>query len=552
MNYQNFIYFDWVSYINNNDDLLQSGMKTKKDAWLHWIHHGKKEGRTFYTLLEEVNQLDSDSQNTGIDDTTNTTNTSTSNTNEESYHNFDWKSYLGNYLDLSSIKTKDHAFQHWINHGRKEGRQFYGMTNEFGNNDVNDDFNNFDWETYLNNYEDLIKSGIKTKEHAFKHWMQHGKQEGRQIHNIMSEEMEKFDWKTYLNTYGDLSLTGVATKEDAWNHWINYGKKEERTPEYKNTTKIHCARFGNLFFLNMLGHFVSVHNNLKMEYKYEKKFNELGIEFYSGEKTYDEDFTLTDKNFMNFIYENNQTPIEKNIVFTNEMWGHDSDFCFLLDEYFKNTNVRDKIMSTNLFKSRYNKNNKVNNNDLYVHVRLDDAKDKYNHLTFEYYDKILSQISFDKGYISSDTIKDDICKQLIRKYRLNTIYDSDIHTLMFGSTCRHIVLSGGTYSWLIGFLGFFSDVYCPAKRRDVWYGDIFVFPTWKKIESADSIEIKDTGETIVDLKKEKTIKQENIEKEQNIMKSEIKNNVQNVQNVQNNIQIKSKNKKKYKNKKKIS
>jgi len=60
---------------------------------------------------------------------------------------------------------------------------------------------------------------------------------------------------------------------------------------------------------------------------------------------------------------------------------------------------------------------------------------------------------------------------------------------MFGSTCQHIVLSGGTFSWLIGFLGFFSDVYFPSNREKVWYGDIFVFPRWKGVESKDSIKI---------------------------------------------------------------
>jgi hypothetical protein len=117
--------------------------------------------------------------------------------------------------------------------------------------------------------------------------------------------------------------------------------------------------------------------------------------------------------------------------------------------------------------------------------------DVYNNLTFEYYDKVLSSISFDKGYISSDTIKSDICKDLIKKYKLNIAYDTDIHTIMFGSTCQHIVLSGGTFSWLIGFLGFFSDVYFPSHREKVWYGDIFVFPRWKGVKSKDSIEIVD-------------------------------------------------------------
>jgi hypothetical protein len=52
---------------------------------------------------------------------------------------------------------------------------------------------------------------------------------------------------------------------------------------------------------------------------------------------------------------------------------------------------------------------------------------------------------------------------------------------MFGSTCKNIILSGGTFSWLIGFLSpNNSNVFYPdIKKR--WYGDIFNFKNWKKI-----------------------------------------------------------------------
>jgi hypothetical protein len=303
---------------------------------------------------------------------------------------------------------------------------------------------------------------------------------------LVKAGMESFDWKNYLNTYEDLRLSGMRTKQEAWNHWINYGKDEERTLEWRNTTKIHRARFGNLFFLNMAGHLISARNNLKLEYKYEKQFNELGVTFHRGTKTYDEDLVLTDNSFLDIIYENNDKPLKRNIVFTNEMWCQSKDFCFLLAQYFKNPTRREGVMSNNFFKSRYNSDNTIYNNDLYVHVRLADAK-QYNYLPFEYYDKILSQITFDRGYISSDALQDDICSRLIKKYALHAIHDSPVRTLMFGGTCRHIVLSGGAFSWLAGFFGFFSDIYCPSERRGVWYGNIFVFQDWKKVDSSDSV-----------------------------------------------------------------
>ena len=469
-NEEKFIYFDWVSYINNNVDLLACGMNNKEDAWYHWVHNGKSEKRKFFTILDEYDE---------------------ENKKDESLQNFDWVSYLDNNVDLieSGIYSKEEAWIHWLNHGKNEGRIFYNIHKVYKNhrNDTNIEESEFDWETYLDNYEDLREAGVSTKEHAWEHWKRHGKDEGRTFYKPI-EIPDSFDWENYLKTYGDLRLSGISTKEHAWEHWINYGINEERTCEYKNTTKIHCARFGNLFFLNMVGSLISANNNLKMEYKYENKFKELGIDFCNGNKTYEEDFVLRDDNFLKFIYENNILPVKKNIVFTNEMWCHKKDFCFLLENYFKNQNIRDKIINKNLFKSRYS-----NNEDLYIHVRLGDTIENYNYLSFDYYDKILSEKSFEKGYISSDTIKHDICKELIKKYKLNIIHESDIRTIMFGSTCKYIVLSGGTYSWLIGFFGFYSEVFYPAKRKGVWYGNIFVFPKWNEIESKNSDEFEQNG-----------------------------------------------------------
>ena len=42
---------------------------------------------------------------------------------------------------------------------------------------------NFDWEFYINRYSDLRKSNINTKEKAYRHWIQFGKKEGRVCYN---------------------------------------------------------------------------------------------------------------------------------------------------------------------------------------------------------------------------------------------------------------------------------------------------------------------------------------------------------------------------------
>ncbi|MFH0986164.1 MAG: hypothetical protein V1882_11660 [Candidatus Omnitrophota bacterium] len=42
----------------------------------------------------------------------------------------------------------------------------------------------FDWETYVQNYEDLRQAGITTEAKAQQHWMEFGKDEGREYHAI--------------------------------------------------------------------------------------------------------------------------------------------------------------------------------------------------------------------------------------------------------------------------------------------------------------------------------------------------------------------------------
>ena len=220
---------------------------------------------------------------------------------------------------------------------------------------------------------------------------------------------EKFDYKTYLNINKDLKY---ISKKEAWDHWKNFGILEERATNFTNNSKIHNARFGNLFLINMAIHFISSKFNLKFEYKYFQKFKNLGIDFFIGKKTYDKTILLCDKSFINIIkYKHKRT----NIAIDNNMWCQDKDFIFFLKEYFNQEHIRLKIINNNIFKERYN-----NNNDLYIHVRLGDISNKFNN-SFNYYDSVISKTNFKKGYISSDSIDNKICTQLVSKYKLNII-----------------------------------------------------------------------------------------------------------------------------------
>jgi hypothetical protein len=60
LKYDDYQNFNWKQYINNYPDLEQSGINTKKEAWNHWIHHGKDEGRLTHDFYQEEIQNNND------------------------------------------------------------------------------------------------------------------------------------------------------------------------------------------------------------------------------------------------------------------------------------------------------------------------------------------------------------------------------------------------------------------------------------------------------------------------------------------------------------
>jgi hypothetical protein len=127
-------------------------------------------------------------------------------------------------------------------------------------------------------------------------------------------------------------------------------------------------------------------------------------------------------------------------------------------------------------------------NGVFVHVRLGDLLSPFyrgtgnKHIPFEYYDLALDGLGFSDGYISSDTPDHEIVTHLKNKYQLISFSASEDDTLIFASKCNMKVLSLGTFSWWIGFMGNQRCVIYPDQFRCIkWHGDIFTFKHWKKV-----------------------------------------------------------------------
>lgn len=126
--------------------------------------------------------------------------------------------------------------------------------------------------------------------------------------------------------------------------------------------------------------------------------------------------------------------------------------------------------------------NPVENNDVFVHVRLGDILDIRYNLPFEHYDSILGSINFDNGYISSDSMDHDIVRILSQKYNLKPYNNTPEETIKFASNFKYKVLSSGTFSWWIGFLGCQDNVFVPDYNKyPKWMGDIYTIKQWNYI-----------------------------------------------------------------------
>jgi hypothetical protein len=100
----------------------------------------------------------------------------------------------------------------------------------------------------------------------------------------------------------------------------------------------------------------------------------------------------------------------------------------------------------------------------------------------------LSLVSFDNLFISTDEPKHEIITQLIAAYPNATIvFHNPVKTIQFGSTAKHVILSHGSFSAIIGYLSFFSTVYYPKYGR-MWHGDIFSIPSFIVVDGKNQIQ----------------------------------------------------------------
>lgn len=235
------------------------------------------------------------------------------------------------------------------------------------------------------------------------------------------------------------------------------------------------GRLCNQIIRNLVVSQLAKKHDLYVQYSsYDEINNQLGIKLYIGKNKYEDSFKLNDENFF-ILLELSNVPFN---LYSHENYFQTKEISNYLYEYLRTSEVKNSIINHNKFSHRFNKNN-----DLFIHLRTTDAKQWIPSL--EYYLNTIKKINFDKLFIASDNFMDDYIKKIQEQYPKSELVKlSAIETIKFGSTCKNIILSHGSFSAMIGWLAYDSIIYYPdySKASAKWFGDMFDIPGWQRIE----------------------------------------------------------------------
>ena len=199
--------------------------------------------------------------------------------------------------------------------------------------------------------------------------------------------------------------------------------------------------------------------DLYVEYSnYDNINNKLGIELFIGNQKYDKTVRINDNNYMNYF--NNDIKNDANFEFMRNYFQTE-EITTILHKHL--TNKMKNIIDKNPYKERY-----INNNDVFLHIRLGhdpEGPAKRFNVGIDYYIHCINSLKYDNIYIGSDNFNDELIKKLKTLYpSIIFIEKNPIETIQFGSTCKNIILSHGSFSAVIGYLGFFSNVFFMNKE----------------------------------------------------------------------------------------
>ena len=219
-------------------------------------------------------------------------------------------------------------------------------------------------------------------------------------------------------------------------------------------TTVNNGRLCNQIIRNLSLSLLAKKYDLYVEYSnFENINNNLGIKLYVGNKKYEKTNKITNSNYMKYLNDNIKIDYNLNLMYD---YFQTEEITNILHKHLKEQMIN--IIDKNPYNKRYK-----NNNDIFLHIRLDDTK-RWN-VGIDYYIHCINLLKCDNIYIGSDNFNDSIIIKIKTLYPKIIFFKEDpIKTIQFASTCKNIILSHGTFSAVIGYLGFFSNIYFPNKN----------------------------------------------------------------------------------------
>ena len=248
------------------------------------------------------------------------------------------------------------------------------------------------------------------------------------------------------------------------------------------TTRRSGGRFCNHLIRNMVLSLIAKRHGIKVDYFSHSRIRDtLGVTLHSGARTFHgSGVALTDESAYRLLTDATATVdsnlIAKNVFFQTQV---------LTDLIVRELNTESQMTNVkqcNPFRQRYGRNR-----DLFVHVRLGDVRRMGKNLPFEYYSTLIAAAEYDNLHIASDSLKHPFITRLLSEFPEGQLCRKEpIKTLQFGSTCKHIILSHGSFSAVLGYLAFDSKtiVYhkCYNDRRK-WHNEgLFQRKGWKEVD----------------------------------------------------------------------
>jgi hypothetical protein len=237
------------------------------------------------------------------------------------------------------------------------------------------------------------------------------------------------------------------------------------------TITINNDNIGNQIIRNLAVSLIAEKHNLNVIYNSHQLMEELGINLYSGTNIHDDIITLNDTNYFSTL---NSESINSNLN-PNYSYFQTKDITNYLYNYLNKDEIKKNVIIKNPFNDKYN-----NNDDLFIHVMLQDADKK--HPDINDYLNTINNIKYKNIYLSTDDATQSIVKELMKTYeKIILLNYNEIKTLQFASTCKNIILSYSSLSAVIGYLSFYSNINFIEYDSDNTCNNMFSIEGWNKI-----------------------------------------------------------------------